>query len=112
MIFTYIKFILYFKTTPFWFFQFYAFWFKKRGCNFSTFNGFFFGDLNFVFVYLDDILISSENEKEHSRHLREVFKRLSKAGLAIDVDKSEFFTSELEFLGHVVSASSIRQQPS
>ena len=56
-------------------------------------------------------MISSENEKEHSRHLREVFKRLSKAGLAINVDKSEFFTSELKFLGHVVSASGIRPSP-
>ena len=53
-----------------------------------------FGDLDFVFIYLDDILISSESEAEHNRHLREVFKRLSKAGLAINVDKSEFYTSE------------------
>ena len=51
-----------------------------------------FGDLDFVFIYLDDILISAENEEEHSRHLRKVFKRLSKAGLAINPAKSEFFT--------------------
>ena len=49
-------------------------------------------DLDYVFVYLDDILISSGTEEEH---LQEVFKRLSKAGLAINLPKSEFFASEL-----------------
>ena len=64
-----------------------------------------FGDLDFVFVYLDDILISSETAAEHSWHLHEVFKRLSKAGLTINETKSEFFKQELEFLGHLISGS-------
>ena len=70
-----------------------------------------FGDLDFVFIYLDDILISSESEAEHNRHLREVFKRLSKAGLTINEAKSDFFQSELEFLGHLISCSGIRPSP-
>ena len=39
-------------------------------------NGPNFGDLDFVFVYLDDILISSGTEEDHCRHLRKVFGRL------------------------------------
>ena len=54
-------------------------------------NGPNFGDLDFVFVYLDDILISSGTEEEHCGHFQAVFKRLSKAGLAINLPKSEFF---------------------
>ena len=54
------------------------------------------GDLDFVFVYLDDILISSGPKEEHCKHLREVFDSLHKAGLAINLPKSEFFASELE----------------
>ena len=84
---------------------------KNVGATFQRLMDSIFGDLDFVFIYLDDILISAENEEEHSRHLRKVFKRLSKAGLAINPAKSEFFTSELEFLGHVVSASGIRPSP-
>ncbi|GMF29533.1 unnamed protein product [Phytophthora lilii] len=34
------------------------------------------GDLSFVIVYLDDILIFSETETDHLRHLEIVFKRL------------------------------------
>ena len=31
----------------------------------------------YVVVYLDDILIFSENEEEHANHVREVLRRLS-----------------------------------
>ena len=34
------------------------------------------GDLDFVFVYIDDILIASTSEEEHARHLRIVCERL------------------------------------
>ena len=63
----------------------------------------FFGDLDFVFVYLDDILISSGTKEEHCRHLYEVFGHLSKAGLAINLPKSKFSAYELEFLGHLIT---------
>ena len=65
---------------------------KNVGATFQRLMDSIFGDLDFVFIYLDDILISAENEEEHSRHLRKVFKRLSKAGLTINPAKSEFFT--------------------
>ena len=32
------------------------------------------GNLNFVFYYIDDILISSSNSKEHENHLRAFLK--------------------------------------
>ena len=41
--------------------------------------------LDFVFVYLDDILISSVDEEEHRHHLRDVFNRLHLAGLTINM---------------------------
>ena len=39
--------------------------------------------LDFAFVYLDDILISSTSAEQHMLHLREVFHRLSTHGLVI-----------------------------
>ena len=37
-----------------------------------------FGDLAFVVVYLDEILVYSDSEKMHQEHLHIVFKRLTK----------------------------------
>ena len=45
------------------------------------------GDLPFVFVYLDDLLIASNNKEEHISHPREVFNRLRANGLAINPNK-------------------------
>ena len=42
-----------------------------------------------VIVYLDDILIYVENMAEHQRLVKEVFKRLDKAGLSINAKKSQ-----------------------
>ena len=43
--------------------------------------------LDFVFVYLDDILIGSRNEAEHLSHLRQLFDRLRMYGLILNPQK-------------------------
>lgn len=62
-----------------------------------------FFDLDFVFVYLDDILIFSKNEEIHEDHLRQVFERLQHADLHINLAKCNFFKRELVFLGHKIT---------
>ena len=64
-----------------------------------------------VTVYLDDVLVSSRDAKEHLVHLRQLFSALSKFGLVVNRDKCEFGQSELEFLGHRVNASGIAPLP-
>ena len=44
----------------------------------------------FVVVYLDDILIYSENEEEHEQHVRQVLKRLTETGLKLKGEKCGF----------------------
>lgn len=60
--------------------------------------------LDFVFVYLDDILIASRDADEHLKHLRELFTRLKDHGLVINASKCQFGRSQIEFLGHQVSS--------
>ena len=60
--------------------------------------------LGFVFVYLDDILVSSTSAEQHILHLREVFHRLSTHGLVINVSKCQFGATTIDYLGHHITS--------
>lgn len=68
--------------------------------------------LNFVFVYVDDILVASKTEAEHKEHLRTIFKRLDEYGLRIKASKCTFGVSNLEFLGYEISKDGTRPSTS
>ncbi len=54
-------------------------------------NDVFFDYLNnFVFVYIDDILIYNNFKKKHVKHVKQMLQRLRNADLQIDIDKCEF----------------------
>jgi hypothetical protein len=61
-----------------------------------------------VIVYLHDILIYFNNIKDHKRHVRMVLERLQKHQLYRKLSKSTFFTTKIEYLGHIVSPGEIR----
>ena len=60
-----------------------------------------------VVIYLDDILIYSNNMSEHHRHVKEVLKRLRKAGLYAKAEKCEFHSESVEYLGYILSPSGL-----
>ena len=62
-------------------------------------------------VYLDDILIYSENLKDHRRHVREVFERLQWFSLYANLKKCSFFQTEVEFLDFIVGRQGTRIDP-
>jgi transposase InsO family protein len=75
-------------------------------------NDLFFDILDdFVTAYLDDILIYSENELEHTAHVRQVIKRLQEAGLQIDIKKCEFDVKRTKYLGFIISTDGIEVDP-
>ena len=67
--------------------------------------------LDFVFVYLDDILIASESAAEHKEHLRILFHRLQEHGLVVKTEKCVFGVPEIDFLGHRVTSDGIQPLP-
>lgn len=64
--------------------------------------------LDFVFPYIDDIIVASRTPEEHRDHLRQLFNRLTQHGLTINLAKCEFAQIEISFLGHRVTAEGIR----
>ena len=61
----------------------------------------------FVVVFVDEILIYSQSEEEHDDHWRIVLQALRDHQLYAKFSKWEFWLTEVRFLGHVVSASSV-----
>ena len=68
--------------------------------------------LDFVFVYLDDLLVTSPDHSTHKKHLKIIFARLAKYGNIIGPEKCQFGTTELSFLGHHVCSEGISPLPS
>ena len=60
-----------------------------------------------VVVYLDNILINSDDIMQHWSHIKEVLKRLQKARLYAKAEKCEFYSDSVEYLGYVLSPSSL-----
>jgi hypothetical protein len=67
---------------------------------------------HFVVVFIDDILVYSENKKEHGEHLRVVLTRLREHQLYAKFSKCEFWLKEVQFLGHIFSEKRISVDPS
>ena len=55
--------------------------------------------LDFVFGYLDDILVASTSSQAHLLQLKQLFQRLSEHGLVINLSKCEFGRPHLDCLG-------------
>ena len=60
-----------------------------------------------VMIYLDDILIYLNNMSEHHQYVKEVLKRLRKAGLYAKTEKCEFHSELVEYLGYILSPSGL-----
>ena len=95
--------------TPFGLFEFVRMPFGLRNAaqTFQRFIDQVVSDLQFCFAYIDDLLIASSSPSEHLEHLRTLFSRLASYGILINVNKSQFGLSELDFLGHHVDATGI-----
>ncbi|KAG0437017.1 Retrovirus-related Pol polyprotein from transposon opus [Dictyocoela muelleri] len=63
-----------------------------------------------VFIYLDDILVFSENRTEHFKHLEIVLNRLIEAGVSINFEKSKFGLESVNYLGHVITSCGIKPE--
>jgi RNase H-like domain found in reverse transcriptase/Reverse transcriptase (RNA-dependent DNA polymerase)/Integrase zinc binding domain/Chromo (CHRromatin Organisation MOdifier) domain len=82
----------------------------------STFQRFMneiFADLTdvYVVIYLDDILVYSDNEADHKGHVREVLRRLRANSLFGKLSKCSFHQDTVEYLGFTLSPAGLAMDP-
>ena len=63
--------------------------------------------LNFTITYLDNVIIFSKTPQEHLSHIRKVFEKLRSPKLSMKMSKCNFFSKEIQYLGHVLSVTGI-----
>lgn len=64
-----------------------------------------------VLVYLDDLLVMSSSFEEHLEHLAVVSTQLHKAGLTINISKSQFCLNRIDYLGYVIEEGTLHINP-
>ena len=77
----------------------------------SLMNKLFFDCDSFCIVYMDDLLVFSESEEEHLKHLEIIFEKFRNADLKLKLSKCQFWKKEIEYLGHLVSQEGIKVMP-
>ena len=68
-------------------------------------------DLLYDIAYFNDIIYSKTVE-EHTDHLHQFFYIFHDAELIMKLSKCDFFTEEIQYLGHVLSTTGIKPLPS
>ncbi|XP_075131928.1 uncharacterized protein LOC142204512 [Leptodactylus fuscus] len=102
-------------TTPMGLFEFdrMPFGLCNAPATFQRLMEFCLGHLNFesVLLYLDDIIVYSRTYAEHLDHLARVFESLDRYGLKLKPSKCHLLKSEIQYLGHIVSADGVSPDP-
>lgn len=99
--------------TPFGLFEFLKMTFGLRNAaqTFQRFVNSIFSGMDYVYPYIDDLLVASENHEQHEQHLRIVFEVLRKNGIVINLSKCVFGSESVKFVGHGIDRFGIHPLP-
>ena len=64
-------------------------------------------DFPFAIAYLHDIIIFSKTPQEHLSHIHSVFEKLKATKLSTKKSECNFFSKDIQYLGHIISATGI-----
>jgi len=62
-------------------------------------------------AYLDDIIVLARTPEEHAANLNTVLTRLHEHQFFCNVDKCQFAMQQIKYLGHVVTAETVKPDP-
>jgi Reverse transcriptase (RNA-dependent DNA polymerase) len=69
-----------------------------------------FLDKTYIY-YLNDILVYSEDKKQHIMYIKQVLEALAEKGFCLKLSKYNFHTKEIIFLGYVIILGKIGLDP-
>ena len=64
-----------------------------------------------MIVFIDDLLVYSSSQKEHTEHLRTVLQTLQEHQLYVKFSKCQFWLDVVAFLGHIISTEGLNVDP-
>src|SRR5438034_11757046 len=62
----------------------------------------------FVITYLNNILIYSENEENHKKHVKKILKNLQKKKFYLKSKKYEFHKQQIEYLEYIITIKRLK----
>ena len=64
-----------------------------------------------LIIYMDDLLIYSDNDKDHEEQTKRVLQHMRELDLYLKLEKCSFNVSEVEYLGMIVKPGSLAMDP-
>ena len=69
------------------------------------------GQLSFVLIYIDDVLIFSDNVEKHVQHLEQVYTIFRMKNVHLKLSKCEFLKNEIKFLRFILGPEGLTANP-
>jgi hypothetical protein len=66
---------------------------------------------DYVFNFIDDLIVYSSSPEEHKTYVKEVLRRLLTAGFTLNPEKVTIGATEITYLGHRLSATGVKVLP-
>ena len=68
-------------------------------------------DIHVCLIHLDDVIVFGKSFEDMLKNLSAVFERMQTAGLKLKARKCKLFSTEVEYLSHVVSKNGVATDP-
>jgi hypothetical protein len=65
-------------------------------------------DAENVLTYIDDVLVHSQTQEQHLKHLAAAIAKIGTANLRLNLRKCVFGSDLVEYLGHTLSGDGVR----